>query len=303
MKAEVRFGVEDSEITINETGFQVSVAASVLFGKPGQLLYGSDTFVRRRHGSFVLLQDENTLVGAACVTVDQPLESVADLAYKNLLDSLEGYHLLRVWNYVPNINESIGDLENYKSFCIGRSNQFTSHQLSMSSASAVGITGKNLVIYFLAVKEPVRHWENPEQVPAYRYPSRYGPKSPSFSRASEVVCSTGYAPIYVSGTASIKGHESKHIGNLHKQLTTTLDNIRIIKEATLGTRGCCGASILFDETCIYLRKQKHLDELLELWNQEGFSTDTLRILKSDICRANLLIEIETQRPILPLGQE
>ena len=65
--------------------------------------------------------------------------------------------------------------------------------------------------------------ENPLQMPAYEYPDTYGPRSPSFARATTVT-TAGVASLYVSGTASIRGHRT--VGaTLEEQIKVTMENI------------------------------------------------------------------------------
>ena len=106
--------------------------------------------------------------------------------YARTLRSLTraGYpHLLRVWNYVPRIHDVSSGIERYRVFCKGRSEAFAAHYGEsfphrLPAASAVGCPGETLVVHLLASREPGRHLENPRQVPAFRYPERYGPRSP-----------------------------------------------------------------------------------------------------------------------------
>ena len=55
----------------------------------------------------------------------------------------------------------------------------------LSAATGIGTLSPGVDVAFLAAK-PGRavHLENPRQTPAYKYPSQYGPKSPSFARAT-----------------------------------------------------------------------------------------------------------------------
>ena len=70
-----------------------------------------------------------------------------------------------------------------------------------------------------------------------------------------------------------------------------------MKEATMCQNEAASNSRLLDETCIYLRREQDIEALLDIWNRAGENTRRLTILKADICRADLLIEIETQRPL------
>jgi hypothetical protein len=58
-------------------------------------------------------------------------------------------------------------------------------------------------------------------VSAYDYPRQYGPAAPSFSRAAL----TPDPLLLISGTASIVGHASVHLGDVTAQLEETLANL------------------------------------------------------------------------------
>src|SRR5690606_4762058 len=84
-------------------------------------------------------------------------------------------------------------------------------------------------IYLLAHKQPGHHHENNRQQPAYRYPRQYGPCSPSFARATSL--SLQHRPhLFISGTASILGHETRAAGNLQEQIAVTLDNLNYLRD-------------------------------------------------------------------------
>jgi len=296
MIAEVVFGEHESGVHLSREKLQVKVNLRLLHGCDTMQLAVSDTFISRQSGVVQCVQNEEILIGAASMTVSGVPQNAASQIYKDLLQALGDFNLVRIWNYVPGINQHGPELENYQSFCMGRAEQFSCTGLPLPAASAVGVDGDKLVVAFVATRHPVAYWENPEQIPAYQYPIQYGPRSPSFSRASEVR-TANQTGVYISGTASIKGHLSVHVGNLEQQWNTTLDNIRIMKETVLASEiGRLGTSFL-EETCIYLRREEDLDSVLGLLDQSPETTQRLTILKSDICRADLLIEIETHQPL------
>ena len=80
------------------------------------------------------------------------------------------------------------------------------------AATGVGSpAGSPLTVVVAASRvEPVA-LENPRQTSAYLYPRRYGPRSPAFARAMLLPDCAG-ATLFISGTASIVGHESQHRG-------------------------------------------------------------------------------------------
>ncbi len=251
------------------------------------------------------------LVGhARAVFAEASVEADTRVLYGRVLAACGGKKLYRVWNYVPRINEHTGGLEHYRAFCKGRSLAFEAafgakFERQLSAASAVGSDGRTIEVIFAAGGAEPQHVENPEQVPAYRYPAEYGPRSPSFSRAT-VVEEGGQKWVFVSGTASIKGHATVGVGSLREQITATVDNLRLVSRAS-GLGGNLGASVGASQETgnggtgwarsfkVYLRRAEDFAEArraLEgvlVFPERG---DRVSWLRSDICRAELDIEIE-----------
>jgi chorismate lyase / 3-hydroxybenzoate synthase len=155
----------------------------------------------------------------------------------------------------------------------------------------VGKRPGNTVISFLAARRPGMAIENPRQVSAYSYPAQYGPRGPSFSRA---VFSTwsGRPQLYISGTASILGHLSQHAGDAHAQTGETITNLRaVIAEAhKYGLIGDTDSSdTLFK---VYLRRPEY-QPVVEARLRKAFGPELpIVYLQADICRRELLVEIE-----------
>lgn len=143
-----------------------------------------------------------------------------------------GYpHLLRIWNYLDDITAGEGDAERYKRFCVGRvhglGEDFVVGLLPAATAIGRAIPTGRLQVYWLAAREPGRPLENPRQISAYHYPRQYGPQPPSFARA---MLPADRAPLLLSGTAAIRGHESLHAACIEAQLDETLANIGSLVE-------------------------------------------------------------------------
>jgi chorismate lyase/3-hydroxybenzoate synthase len=218
--------------------------------------------------------------------------------YENLLQASAGHSLCRVWNYVPAINApGPGAEENYRLFCLARSEAIESAYGSdfpqkLPAASAVGTDSDQLSVLFAAHKNVPRHFENPAQVPAYDYPPEHGPRSPSFARAT-VLTNHSSKTTFISGTAAIKGHASCFPNNTHAQLHCTLDNLRIISD-TCGLGPDLAASSAKERHFkVYLRNAQDLDSVAAALSETLLlPTDQVIYLRSDICRAELTIEIE-----------
>jgi chorismate lyase/3-hydroxybenzoate synthase len=253
---------------------------------------------------FHIIETEDSLAGALIKEVNFPLEESVYKIYLDFLKLTQGWNLFRIWNYVPYINDETLALENYKSFCKGRSLAFETFYgqdfcVKMPAGSAVGINDNKLVLYFIAGKERGSYFENPQQVPAYHYPKQYGPRSPSFSRGT-LIAKDGKQIGYVSGTASIKGHQSMAIGDVTEQLHITLDNISLVCEQMglierKSFSGVMPDPVKYNRSFkVYLRHEANASYICDLFSQIILSTQEEHIifLQADICRSELDIEIE-----------
>lgn len=192
------------------------------------------------HGGLSLWTGQGRLAGWCRSDGKADLEDETVRLYGQVVRALRGLTLYRMWNTVPRINEdNASGLENYRAFCRGRSLAFETafgagfaHRLPASTA--VGSALPELTVAFLAGPMTARHFENPAQVPAYEYPIEYGPRSPSFARATAVERG-GQVDVFISGTAAIIGHATVAPNNTAEQLTCTLENLRLIsRECGLG---------------------------------------------------------------------
>jgi len=254
-----------------------------------------------RRGPLAWAEDGALLAGTLSRPASGDLEELSRAHFAALLDLAgeRGYpHLVRVWNYLPAINEGDGDFERYRRFNAGRARAFeerfgaaTAESLFCAS-SAVGTPGARLGSAFLATRAPALHLENRRQVPAARYPRRYGPRAPSFSRATLVDADAGSA-LFVSGTASIVGHETVHPGSLEHQIDETLRNLdAVIEEAGRLAQWRVPGLRHFAQVKVYLRFAGQADAArtrLEGRLPAGAATV---FLEADICRDDLLVEIE-----------
>jgi chorismate lyase/3-hydroxybenzoate synthase len=232
-----------------------------------------------------LLRRDDVFFGSVRVEDDDDVERAARLAYDEILRTTieRGFpHLIRVWNHVRDINEGEGDAERYKRFCAGRHDAFAAAQWPkdrLPAASAVGIRGRGLAVHYLAATAPGRQIENPRQVSAYDYPPEYGRRSPSFARAT-IFDGT----LFIAGTASIVGHETRHAGDVHAQLRETLTNLETIA-------GAAGRG-LGDLTHVKLYLRNAADEEIANAVRTAIPQARHAVMEADICRRELLLEIE-----------
>ncbi|GAP37302.1 hypothetical protein [Piscinibacter sakaiensis] len=263
-----------------------------------------------RHGPVAWCHDGHWLFGrleldeddAAAAPGETALEAATRHGYAALFEVLAatGFpHLQRLWNYVPRINAVEQGMERYRQFNAGRQRAFLAagHAAfaGAPAACALGVPAGPLRVAFLAGRVPAAPVENPRQVSAYHYPREFGPRAPTFSRAALGHAGPGRLALWVSGTASIVGHQSLHPGDVVAQAREAVANLRAVVGAA--ARRCTAALAVEQlQAVVYLRRpadrpavQAALAELL------GPAAPLLREaawLQADICRAELLVEIE-----------
>jgi hypothetical protein len=279
------FGSGDAVAT--ERGLRIPVLA----GADQETLFGQLESAGHSRG-FDLFTSGDWLVGVRRETVADDLAAQTETLYMELIavSQAHGRELTRIWNYVADINgNAAGGLETYRVFCQGRAKAFDRANWTgpLPAASAVGGEPGVLAVIFAAARAKPVASENPEQVPAYEYPPEYGPRAPSFSRAMRVEAD-GKRWTFISGTAAIKGHVSLAGGDLRGQIACTLDNLRIISGECVPGDGKAERHFK-----VYLRNAGDLPVARAALEGGLFkSSDRVIWLRADICRAELLIEIE-----------
>lgn len=260
----------------------LAVSSLEVWRSPFPVTYG-------RRGCVAFSRNGDVLFGAV-VAANGDLETLAERAYTSVLETIraEGFpHLLRVWNYVRGINAGAGEDERYKRFCAGRHQALSAAGIGkqqFAAASTVGMHDGDLAIHFIAGRKPGRQVENGRQVSAYDYPPQYGLQPPSFSRAT-IVRFGAESLLFISGTASIVGHETRHRGDIVAQTEETLVNLEAVAYA-------CGSSIHeLALVKVYLRRPEHAEEVTSRL-RSAMPKAKLMALHADICRADLLLEVE-----------
>jgi chorismate lyase/3-hydroxybenzoate synthase len=236
------------------------------------------------------------------------LVEATEAAYQQILGELEDSdykYLLRIWNYFPSINDEVSGLERYRQFCLGRQNaldKFGNFPYAPPAATAIGTANGDLQVYFIAARDAGIQLENPRQVSAFLYPRQYGEVSPAFSRATYKQWSTEGVSVnktehlYISGTASIIGHETQHAGKVSEQLHETLNNVEAL---ILHAHQTLDLSIqTLDQASyykVYLRDVSYLSAAKKVLEQRvlnGKNKPAILYLQGDVCRSDLLVEIE-----------
>ena len=265
----------------------------------GQLTQGQSGDIHYRHDEGVLfgvITLSETLFEAGAGKT--PLQQATESAYRQvfaLLDTLHYPHLFRFWNYIADINTHSFGLERYRQFNLGRQDAFLAHGRdvvgNVPAACALGLAQGPLTIAFLAGRVAPLNIENPRQISAYQYPQQYGPRSPTFSRASLVRLGQDEV-LFISGTASVVGHATLHPADVVAQTRETMTNI----EAVLAEANRLTSQHKFDLAGLYYKVYvRHPADLVqiraELAHCVGGALKAV-YLQADVCRQDLLVEIE-----------
>jgi enamine deaminase RidA (YjgF/YER057c/UK114 family) len=250
--------------------------------------------------------DENVLYGVVDVEEADfpasagalPLQRAAESAYRRIFALLDqqGYpHLWRAWNYLAELNAVRDGLERYRQFNIGRHDAFAaSDRLARGhfpAACALGTARGPLTIAFMAGRTAPTPLENPRQVSAYEYPAIYGPRSPTFSRAA-----FAHLPdqelLFISGTASIVGHQTMHVGDIDGQTRETVANIAALLESANRRARSAPYALAELRYRAYLRHADDYPRVQEILEELLGASAWVIYVQADICRADLLVEIE-----------
>lgn len=218
-------------------------------------------------------------------------------AYKALLEvsrDMGKPHLLRLWNFMPHITALENGDERYRLFNTGRREALLEEAYLTTydapAACALGTHRGPLKIAFLAATRAGIPIENPRQISAFDYPKDYGLNPPVFSRATWYAQGSGQDILFLSGTASIVGHQSRHPGDASLQTHETLKNIQaVLQQANrLAGRACWATQNLRGQVFVRNRAdQPIIEAILKKHELVNFT-----YLHADICRAELLVEIE-----------
>jgi len=276
-----------------------AAGAAEIWRLPGPMHSGQHAGVRYRHNGRLLFASlaicEDDTAGGDTAGA---LRRATDAGYRQLYAALEtlGFpYPLRIWNFLSQINGVSGDGERYWHFNGARQDVFRGLNRSIAgnvpAASAVGVgPASPLSVYCIASARAPIALENPRQISAWDYPAQYGPRSPTFARAC--IADDAARTLFISGTASIVGHASAHAGDQCEQTREVLRNIRALIDAANERIG--GAPYALDRLHykVYVRRAEHQPSIERELRREVGAAARVLYLQADICRHDLLVEIE-----------
>jgi chorismate lyase/3-hydroxybenzoate synthase len=277
-------------------------SAAEIWRVAGPMHSGQRGRVRYRHNGRLLFASltiaEAEFADGADGGAAGALRRATEAGYREIFGALETLafpYPLRIWNFLSEINGVSADGERYWHFNGARQDVFIGLNRSIAgnvpAASAVGVAAASpLTIYCIASARAPIALENPRQCSAWDYPAQYGPRSPTFARAC--IADDAAHTLFISGTASIVGHASAHAGDQCEQTREIVRNIRALIGTANNRVGSERYALDRLHYKVYVRQAEHQPSIdRELRGAVGAAARVL-YLKADICRHDLLVEIE-----------
>ncbi len=244
------------------------------------------------HGAFLLVSA--CVRDATSLAMPTFTDAVAGV-YRSLASELTRRHryAVRFWNFIPEIHAPMDvGCDRYMAFNAGRFasyvDWFGGHEkfgTSVPTASAVGVKGRDLWVYGMASDTPGVTIENPRQRSSYCYSTRYGPLPPCFARATK--CGS---TLFIGGTASILGEDSRHQGDIDEQTRESLRNIAAVIQAAGGrSERPLGA---LRTVRVHVAAAKYAPAVKSILKEEGPLRSIVELVQAELCRKELLVEIE-----------
>jgi chorismate lyase/3-hydroxybenzoate synthase len=262
---------------------------------------------------FVLI---SAILDDADVVSPEVLQARVTDAYRGLGALLARHerHAVRFWNFIPRIHAQLADgRDRYMVFNAGRFHAFSDlygsaamFARALPTASAVGTDRGPLVIHALGDITPGTPLENPRQVPAYSYSKRYGPLPPCFARATLTERAPGDHRLLIGGTASIIGEDSHHMRDPRRQAHETFDNLtQLVASASARVHAQLDRDAptlppvsdpldALTDLRVYYVQEDHAALVRDLVLARFRRAEHIEFMRADLCRTELLVEIEGQ---------
>ncbi|MBR3884006.1 MAG: PTS cellobiose transporter subunit IIC [Bacteroidaceae bacterium] len=202
--------------------------------------------------------------------------------------------IYRQWNYICDITEEQNGVQNYQEFNDARSLFYSKAEWTNGYPAATGIgqsKGGIMVEVFAANGEGVNiPIDNPMQIAAHNYSQNVlagnnsGKSTPKFERARLF-----NENIYISGTAAIKGEDSICSNDSVIQTATTMEIMDcLVSPANIAVKV---KDSVYSALRIYVKQENDIKAIKEFMEQ-NYPAPQKIYLQCDICRSELLVEIE-----------
>jgi len=248
-------------------------------------------------------------IGITSNEVDLPLTDQIEFSFETVLQILEKEgmtlaDIVRQWNYIPGIlnirNKDGKQLQNYQVFNEIRQKYYSANVFSdgYPAATGIGTRNGNYDLDFFAIKSGPSVQKvglsNPKQQNAYEYHQAFLvgdttsgqiKKTPLFERA-KMLKSNDETMIFISGTASIIGQVTIGIGDIKCQTEITINNMQ---ELIPNLDDC--KKIQYTYLRAYIKDEQDFQTVKSIC-ESNFPDVSVSYLQADVCRENLLVELE-----------
>jgi enamine deaminase RidA (YjgF/YER057c/UK114 family) len=218
--------------------------------------------------------------------------------------------VVRTWIYVNQITSGEEGRQRYQELNRARTDFYHKIQFGTKgraprpntiypASTGIGTSGTNITMACMAIDSQrpdvfIVPLENPQQTPACAYQANYSPQSPKFARAMAVV-QGHFISTLVSGTASIVDSKTVHPGDVARQTEQTIDNVeRLIAPENFAHHGLAGNGATLRDIAklrVYVKHQEDYARCREVCERRLPRVPAI-YLHADICRPDLLVEIE-----------
>ncbi|MDD4823437.1 MAG: hypothetical protein PHI48_12875 [Bacteroidales bacterium] len=223
-------------------------------------------------------------------------------------------HVIRQWNYIPRLVEEV-DVEgktyqNYQIFNEIRQKYYSYYKKKDGYPAATGIGSSNgvVTISFIAVSdmlcEDSYELSNPNQIDAYNYGQEVligdplleqQKKTPLFERG-KVLCESEHSTFFISGTASILGQETVHVGDVAGQTEQTIQNITSLMSPDASKSAAqiidMNSSKEVSYLRVYIKDKSDFPVVRQICENQYGADSCINYVEAEVCRTNLLVEIE-----------
>ncbi len=242
-------------------------------------------------------------------------------AFARLQDTLEQFGLgfnqvVRQWNYVEKITgmEQIDfqARQNYQLFNEARGEFYSRYRTvpDFPAATGIGVAYNGVTIECVTVTGnenlKVIAVNNPKQINSYKYGQRVlmgeplknkpGHQPPQFERA-KLLTNGRSSRVFVSGTAAIVGQETIGLNDVEAQTRATIENIELLVSPENLKSHCPELTAIPDKYAyvrVYVKNEKDFPAVKEICRAH-FGEVPVSFVMADICRADLLVEIEAEK--------
>ncbi|MFC2138722.1 PTS cellobiose transporter subunit IIC, partial [Bacteroidota bacterium] len=226
-------------------------------------------------------------------------------------ESMTFANVLRQWNYIEDI---IGfttidgkELQNYQILNDIRSQYYSKADFinGYPAATGIGMNVGGIILEFYGsnAQQEILPIKNSEQKDAYEYSQNVlignslniekKKSSPKFERA-KYIKQQEYKKVFISGTASIKSEQTVGIEDVVTQTKVTIENIQnLISGRNLEANRILNnySSINYSFIRVYVKRPEEMEKVKNICDG-AFPGIQINYLVADICRENLLVEIE-----------